>query len=266
MHHEDSYSFCNHVSVFQILHQGLNTMKTRKPKAVVFVSGGVVQDIVMNDPNMEVILVDYDTDGCDPSKLKKDRDGKTCHYGVWSGSEYGNVKTETVRYWKDKDRAKKARPLKRRTILDLTGRVCNLSEEVYRIVNKPEEVLRGLIGYQNGDLVRLISGIDDVETGIPSKTPGYHQKPEFRTVCSVNAKEAMWIGFKETELVPVTEQDQEPKKIEFGFCAKCCHKIVKPHTFTKKDGSCPMAYDELVGCEIEKDPKMGENCPLITKR
>ena len=38
------------------------------PKIVIVVDGGVVQDVLSSEP-VEVVLVDYDTDGADPADL-----------------------------------------------------------------------------------------------------------------------------------------------------------------------------------------------------
>jgi hypothetical protein len=38
-------------------------------KLVINVSGGVVQDVYTDDPAIDVILVDWDTEGCEPDGL-----------------------------------------------------------------------------------------------------------------------------------------------------------------------------------------------------
>lgn len=139
-------------------------MKTRKPQAVVFVSGGVVQGVVINDPSMKVIVVDFDTDGQCEKGMKKNRSGEPCNYGVWSDKMEGVLDQKEVRYWSDKDRVRK------------------------------------------------------------------------------------------------------PKAKRIGFCEKCSHRIVKHHKKTKEDGSCPIVWDEFIGCDIEGDPKMGDDCPLTREK
>jgi hypothetical protein len=37
-----------------------------RPRVVVNVSGGAVQDVFCSDPEADIVLVDWDTDGCDP--------------------------------------------------------------------------------------------------------------------------------------------------------------------------------------------------------
>ena len=81
-------------------------MKVRNPKAVVYVGGGVVQWVVVNDQRMEVLVVDFDTDGAPPKGLKKNRDGETCNLGVWKGSDPSVYGPGEVRYWKKKDRTR----------------------------------------------------------------------------------------------------------------------------------------------------------------
>lgn len=50
-----------------------------------------------------------------------------------------------------------------------------------------------------------------------------------------------------------------------GLCNKCSHRLVKECKTTKKDGSCPIIYEELVGCDICDNPKAGDNCPFIKR-
>jgi hypothetical protein len=37
------------------------------PRVIVEVRGGVVQEIYADDPSIEVVLLDWDTEGCDPA-------------------------------------------------------------------------------------------------------------------------------------------------------------------------------------------------------
>jgi hypothetical protein len=166
-------------------------MKTRKPTAVVVVQGGVVQSVMLNGPNMEVILVDYDTEGYDERGMKKDHDGSPCHYGIWSGKDEGNVQPDLVLYWKGKDRLRK--PRAKLTIKDERGIVYNLSKEIYMVKNSCPN-------YTKGKMVRLISGIFDTRLMGPSKTPGYHFTPNWLTVTPIDSKKPQWRGFHESEL------------------------------------------------------------------
>jgi len=64
----------------------------------------------------------------------------------------------------------------------------------------------GMKGYQNGDLVRLISGVIMGGTTIPSPVPGYHPSKGWKTVCSIQKERECQIGFKDEELIPVSNK------------------------------------------------------------
>jgi hypothetical protein len=76
-----------------------------------------------------------------------------------------------------------------KTIVAYDGRVCNLSDEVYRITDDSS-----VINYGKGIEVRLISGVDD------HTEPGYHFNNEYRTVCRCEAKSAEFVGIKANRL------------------------------------------------------------------
>ncbi len=38
-------------------------------RVIVEVRGGVVQEIYVDDPAVEVVLIDWDTEGCDPAEV-----------------------------------------------------------------------------------------------------------------------------------------------------------------------------------------------------
>jgi hypothetical protein len=44
-------------------------------KVVVIIEGGVVQNIIVDDENINVVVVDYDTDGADETELVKTHHG-----------------------------------------------------------------------------------------------------------------------------------------------------------------------------------------------
>jgi hypothetical protein len=55
------------------------------PKEIrIIVEGGVIQEVYGIPPDVVVRVKDYDVDGCDPSRLKQDRDGERFFEGVWT--------------------------------------------------------------------------------------------------------------------------------------------------------------------------------------
>jgi hypothetical protein len=79
-------------------------VKSRKPTAVVFISGGVVQMVVVNDQRLDVLVVDFDVDGDRPSK--KSMDGSPCNLDKWNGSDPNRLNQRIVKYWQKKARMK----------------------------------------------------------------------------------------------------------------------------------------------------------------
>ena len=77
-------------------------MKSNRPKAVVFVYGGTVQEVIVNDERLEVIVVDYDERAHNDRPLKTNRNGEKCRVEVYDGEEGKKVNSELVRYWKSK--------------------------------------------------------------------------------------------------------------------------------------------------------------------
>ena len=51
---------------------------------LIIVEGGVIQEIYGIPPDIVVRVKDYDVDGCDPARLKQDRDGERFFEGVWT--------------------------------------------------------------------------------------------------------------------------------------------------------------------------------------
>lgn len=51
---------------------------------LIIVEGGVIQEICGIPPDVVVRVKDYDVDGCDPARLKQDRDGERFFEGVWT--------------------------------------------------------------------------------------------------------------------------------------------------------------------------------------
>jgi hypothetical protein len=52
---------------------------------------------------------------------------------------------------------------------------------------------------------------------------------------------------------------------KMSLCYKCSHRVVSEKKRTKKDGSCPVVYEELIGCDLCDNPKAGDNCPFIKR-
>lgn len=76
-------------------------------------------------------------------------------------------------------------------ILDYSGEWHFMSDEVY-IVTKDKPIAGE--GYQKGDKVRLIDGVDG------SVVPGYHFSDGYVTVCSVNVTVAEFVGLRRDTL------------------------------------------------------------------
>lgn len=62
-----------------------------KRRVVIFVSGGVVQDVISDLPG-ETLIIDYDIDGEEP--LNKDSRGDPCNMSQWGGIDAERVKAE----------------------------------------------------------------------------------------------------------------------------------------------------------------------------
>jgi hypothetical protein len=44
-------------------------------KVVVIIEGGVVQSVIVNDENIDVVVIDYDVDGCDQDDIVTTHNG-----------------------------------------------------------------------------------------------------------------------------------------------------------------------------------------------
>jgi hypothetical protein len=67
-----------------------------KPKLVIDVSGGVVQ-AVFTDSDMDVILVDWDAEGCPPGENNVvEVDGKCVHAAQYQTSSLNEMSEETA--------------------------------------------------------------------------------------------------------------------------------------------------------------------------
>ena len=59
-----------------------NQPQSRTKPIVITVEGGCIQNID-NPYNVEIIIKDYDTDGCDGPNIKHDQDGTEYFEGIW---------------------------------------------------------------------------------------------------------------------------------------------------------------------------------------
>ena len=51
---------------------------------LIIVEGGVIQEAHGIPPDMTVRVKDYDVEGCDEARLKRDRDGEPYHEAIWT--------------------------------------------------------------------------------------------------------------------------------------------------------------------------------------
>jgi hypothetical protein len=82
------------------------------------------------------------------------------------------------------------------TIKDHNGNTQNLSDQIYEItkITFPDMHPAVGMGYDIGDKVRLISGIDN------NTEPGYHFAKGFVTVCRIDALTAEFLGVKRNHI------------------------------------------------------------------
>lgn len=83
------------------------------------------------------------------------------------------------------------------TIKAYDGHECNLSSECYVLKGVENKMLAGS-RYQDGVIVRLISGVDG------SSKVGYHFSKDYVTVCRVGATQAEFVGVKKNQIVPIS--------------------------------------------------------------
>lgn len=91
------------------------------------------------------------------------------------------------------------------TIKAYDGRECSLSSDCYVLKGVDNKMLSGS-KYQDGTIVRLISGVDG------SRKIGYHFSEGFVTVCRVGAAQGEFVGVGQDQITPI-----DPKSMMAQF-------------------------------------------------
>lgn len=74
-----------------------NRLKHHRDLVYVFVDGGVVQDIICENPQIEVVVIDFDVDGEDEGRLTKNGDEKA-YVSHWA-EVIGRKVTRAITRW-----------------------------------------------------------------------------------------------------------------------------------------------------------------------